>query len=453
MRRANGRILLALIGALVSFAASAGVGVWTTNGPPGGGGLTVVADPHAAGVLYAGTYAGIFRSADDGASWTPTSLTGGYDVLSVGADSTVYATGPYVLQSWPLVALLSSGDDGAIWQVLTDDDFPTDDVLAGDPGSANVLYLARNYDFHMVQWASLSRSTDSGASWTPIGVGLAFVRNIVVAPSASTTLYAFVEPFSPPWAGQSGLFKSQDSGSTWTRLPATLGNVTELAVGPGNPGIVYAGTRDSGVLKSVDGGISFQSASSGLTSLAVSSVRIDPLHPNRVYVATGSGVFASADGGGTWIAMSAGLPAGLAFGQLAIDSTGTHLHVASSGGVFDYDLDPGALSLDAAHPFTISLTATDQRTGRTGSGVATPVNDLWGYFSIPAITGNPDNPEVFVKMLDGTALNGSYWFFYGGLTNLQYTLTVTEDPTGHQKTYTNPAGSECGGSDTAAFTP
>jgi hypothetical protein len=79
-------------------------------------------------------------------------------------------------------------------------------------------------------------------------------------------------------------------------------------------------------------------------------------------------------------------------------------------------------------------------------------NDLWGYFSLPAITGNSSNP-VFVKMLDGTALNGSYWFFYGGLTNLEYTLTVTDVSTGRQRTDTNPAGSECGGSDTAAFSP
>ncbi len=93
------------------------------------------------------------------------------------------------------------------------------------------------------------------------------------------------------------------------------------------------------------------------------------------------------------------------------------------------------------------------RGGVFASAVASAGVDLWGYFSLPAITGNPNNPEVLVKMLDGTALNGSYWFFYGGLTNLQYTLTVTEDATGKQKTYTNPAGSECGGSDTAAFTP
>ena len=115
--------------------------------------------------------------------------------------------------------------------------------------------------------------------------------------------------------------------------------------------------------------------------------------------------------------------------------------------------DPGALSLNAGHPFTVTLSATDPHSGPAAPGVATQVNDLWGYFSIPAITGNPNNPEVFVKMLDGTAINGRFWFFYGGLTDLEYTLTVTEDATGAQKNYTKPAGSECGGSDTAAFAP
>jgi hypothetical protein len=139
---------------------------------------------------------------------------------------------------------------------------------------------------------------------------------------------------------------------------------------------------------------------------------------------------------------------------LTIDPAGTHLYAASTAGVFVLDLtDPGTLTLNATHPFTVSLSAIDPHTGQAAPGVATQVNDLWGYFSIPAITNNLSNPEVFVKLLDGTAINGEYWFFYGGLTNLEYTLTVTDIVSGLQKTYTKPAGSECGGSDTAAFGP
>ena len=121
--------------------------------------------------------------------------------------------------------------------------------------------------------------------------------------------------------------------------------------------------------------------------------------------------------------------------------------MTSSGVFVNLIPGPGTLVLNAAHPFTVTLSATDPHTGAAASGVATQGNDLWGYFSIPAITGNPDNPEVFVKLLDGTAINGEYWFFYGGLTDLEYTLTVTDVTTGKQKTYTKPANSECGGSE------
>ena len=165
----------------------------------------------------------------------------------------------------------------------------------------------------------------------------------------------------------------------------------------------------------------------------------------------------STDGGFTWTSLNNGLSgSSLGVNSLAIDSTGRFLHITTAqSGVFDYEVvsDPGTLFLNPAHAFTVTLSATDPHTGATASGVATQGNDLWGYFSIPAITGNAGNPEVFVKLLDGTAINGEYWFFYGGLTNLEYTLTVTDATTGKQKTYTKPAGSECGGSDTAAFAP
>jgi hypothetical protein len=302
----------------------------------------------------------------------------------------------------------------------------------------------------------LSRSTDAGATWTRIGNGLQMVTNLVVATSRPSTLYASTVPLmgrSLPF----GLNKSTDSGTTWTLLPvsfSSLGDVGSLVIDPTNADVVYVGTGSAGVYKSVDGGESFLSVSDvSLSALGVASMCIDPVRPDTVYIATDAGVFASPDGGGSWKTMSTGLSQEDHLGQLAIDKAGTRLHVATDKGVFDYDLSSSPLTLNAAHPFSITLTATDQRTGRTGTGVATQVNDVWGYFSIPAITNNPNNPEVFVKMLDGTALNGSYWFFYGGLTDLEYTLTVTDVATGRQRTYAKPAGSECGGSDTAAFAP
>ena len=108
------------------------------------------------------------------------------------------------------------------------------------------------------------------------------------------------------------------------------------------------------------------------------------------------------------------------------------------------------LSLNGGR-FDVSMTARDQRTERTGVGQAIPENDLFGYFSIPDLTSQPDNPEMFVKILDARAVNGQFWVFYNGLTDLDVTLTVRENPTGIVKTYRKDPGSACGGFDTSGF--
>lgn len=110
----------------------------------------------------------------------------------------------------------------------------------------------------------------------------------------------------------------------------------------------------------------------------------------------------------------------------------------------------GGLCVNASR-FRVTLWARDQRSGKTGAGQALPQNDLFGYFSIPSITNNASNPEVFVKVLDGRGTNGRFWVFYGGLTDMEYTLSVTDTTTGAVRHYTKPAGSPCGGFDTAAF--
>jgi hypothetical protein len=52
----------------------------------------------------------------------------------------------------------------------------------------------------------------------------------------------------------------------------------------------------------------------------------------------------------------------------------------------------------------------------------------------------PDNVEVVTKVLNGCGLNGRYWVFSSGLTNVETTLTVTDTARGTVKTYPNPAG-------------
>ena len=120
------------------------------------------------------------------------------------------------------------------------------------------------------------------------------------------------------------------------------------------------------------------------------------------------------------------------------------------------------LMSNTGNPFDITLHARDPRTGNEGEGEAIPQNDVFGYFTIPSLVpispGAPLVPEVFVKMLDARAIQGQdFWLFWGGLTDLEYTLTVTDTVRGTFKTKTNPARppgqgtNDCLGADTGGF--
>ena len=59
--------------------------------------------------------------------------------------------------------------------------------------------------------------------------------------------------------------------------------------------------------------------------------------------------------------------------------------------------------------------------------------------------------ELVVKVLDGTAVNGHHWVFYGALSDVRYTITVTDTQTGATQVYENPLGTLASVADTAAF--
>ncbi len=63
-----------------------------------------------------------------------------------------------------------------------------------------------------------------------------------------------------------------------------------------------------------------------------------------------------------------------------------------------------------------------------------------------------DNWEMLVKVLDGCDVNGRVWVFAAAVTNVEYTLTVTDTVSGAVKTYFNPLGTSADATtDTQAF--
>jgi len=86
--------------------------------------------------------------------------------------------------------------------------------------------------------------------------------------------------------------------------------------------------------------------------------------------------------------------------------------------------------------------------GNPGTGRAVGLTSDTGYFWF----FDPANVELVVKVLDARAVNGRFWVFYGALSNVEFTLTVTDTRTGVRSTYTNPAGRFASVGDTDALT-
>src|SRR5262249_54317837 len=85
--------------------------------------------------------------------------------------------------------------------------------------------------------------------------------------------------------------------------------------------------------------------------------------------------------------------------------------------------------------------------GTSGSGTAIPVASDTGVFWF----FSPNNLELMIKVLDGNAINGHWWVFYGALTNVEFDLTVTDLTTGATKTYHNAYGTQASVLDTTAL--
>jgi hypothetical protein len=85
--------------------------------------------------------------------------------------------------------------------------------------------------------------------------------------------------------------------------------------------------------------------------------------------------------------------------------------------------------------------------GHEGAAQGVPIGDgsggLWFF--------GPANVELVVKMVDGRALNGSFWVFYGALTDVEYDLVVRRVEDGAEWHHHNPAGHMGSGADVKPF--
>ena len=104
-------------------------------------------------------------------------------------------------------------------------------------------------------------------------------------------------------------------------------------------------------------------------------------------------------------------------------------------------------SLCLAGQFDVRVSFVDPRTGSTGQGKVVPLTGDTGAFWF----FGPANLELMVKVLDARGVNGHVWVFYGALSDVEYTITVTDTGTGATRTYHNAPHHLASGADLTAF--
>jgi photosystem II stability/assembly factor-like uncharacterized protein len=132
-------------------------------------------------------------------------------------------------------------------------------------------------------------------------------------------------------------------GLTWRAIgPAMFGGrVADVAGIPGRPDILYVGTASSGLYKSTNGGVTFESIFDDGNTLSIGAIAVQPDNPDVVYVGTGEGavrnsisfgdgIYKSTDGGKSWTHL--GLKDSERFSRIAIHPSNSRIVFAAAMG-------------------------------------------------------------------------------------------------------------------------
>jgi BNR/Asp-box repeat len=171
--------------------------------------------------------------------------------------------------------------------------------LALDPADHDTVYVG-------LSGGGVRKTTDGGRTWKESGLEAEQVFSVAVS-AADGAVYAGTEP--------SALYRSDDGGASWRELESLLelpsqptwsfpprpwtSHVRWIAPSPHEAGTILAGIELGGLMRSTDGGETWQDHRPG-AQRDVHSLAWHPRAEGRAYEAGGGGAAFSEDAGDTW---------------------------------------------------------------------------------------------------------------------------------------------------------
>lgn len=292
--------------------------------------------------------------------------------------------------------------------------------LGAAPHNPNSVYAG-------TQGSGVLRSDDRGKTWQPTGLEGQVVKSIAFCRAEPNAIFVGTRP--------PAVFVSRDGGQSWTELesfrqmrqpswktptesePYVLG----LAVSPTDPKVIVAGVEAGAVLRSTDGGRTWQGHLKG-TSKDCHSLTFHATNGNWVYQGGGGWPAAvSRDGGLTWRQPRKGMRFSLYGWAVAADPERPEIWYVSAAPLSTFPLFfvlPTAHWDGHAHA-SIFRSTEDGRSTRLSGGLPQPL-DYMAY----ALLTNPDAPgHLYAGLSNGdvwhTADHGDHWerlpFNLGGI--------------------------------------
>ena len=256
---------------------------------------------------------GMYRSTDQGRTWSRIGLTNSKQISAVRVHPTNpdYAYVAVLGDRWkgtPDRGIYRTMDGGKTWTQLLKGENATSGAvdLSMDPTNPRILYAAM-WDFERKPWfvrsggagSGIWKSLDGGETWNRLSEGLPKLMGkigVTVSPANPDRLYAIVE------AENGGLYRSDDAGKNWRmmtgdRLIQTRSwyymNVT---ADPKNADVVWV--MNAPVMRSIDGGRTFQTVQAQHGDNH--QLWINPTDHRYLINANDGGASISQDGGKSW---------------------------------------------------------------------------------------------------------------------------------------------------------